>query len=74
MSLENNHADCTGRWKQELIASRLYWRCENCLVIAYHSDAVAEAALQENQIDSTLRQLADAGAWLRLNGEEERDW
>ncbi len=74
MSLTHHHPDCTGRWDQELIAGRLYWRCESCRAIGYHADVVAEAAIQENQLGTTLRQLADAGEWLILDAEEDLGW
>lgn len=28
MSLEHNHVNCSGRWGQELVGGRLYWRCD----------------------------------------------
>jgi hypothetical protein len=66
MTLDHNGRDCCGLWKQQLISGRLYWRCESCGAIGYHSDGVAEAAIQENQLGTTLRQLANAGNQLLL--------
>jgi predicted secreted protein len=74
VSLTHHHPDCTGRWDQELIAGRLYWRCERCGAIGYHSDGVAEAALRENQLGTTLQRLSDAGEWLRVDDDEDLGW
>jgi hypothetical protein len=71
MSLEHNERDCCGLWQQQLISGRLYWRCEHCEAVAWHSDAVAEAAIRENQLGGTLRQLSHAGDYLKLSASEE---
>jgi hypothetical protein len=70
MSLEHKERDCCGLWKQQLISGRLYWRCQDCQAIAYHSDVVAEAAIRENQL-VTHRQLSNAGDYLNLSESEE---
>lgn len=71
MNLEHNRPHCTGRWGQELVAGLFYWRCQDCQAIACHCDAVAEAALRENQLGVTLRQLSNAGDYLNLSESEE---
>ncbi len=71
VSLHHNRPDCTGLWSQQLIAGRLYWRCESCDAIRYHSTDVAEAAIRENQRGMTLRQLSQAGDFLNLSEREE---
>jgi len=71
MTLDHNDRDCCGLWKQQLISGRLYWRCQDCRAIAYHCDTVAEAAIRENQLGVTLRQLSNAGDYLNLSESEE---
>jgi predicted secreted protein len=71
MTLDHNDRDCCGLWKQQLISGRLYWRCQDCQAIAYHCDAVAEAAIRENQFGVTLRQLSNAGDYWNLPTNEE---
>jgi hypothetical protein len=71
VSLTHHHPDCAGLWEQGLIAGRLYWRCESCGAIGYHSTDVAEAAIRENQLGVTLRQLSNAGDFLNLSESEE---
>jgi hypothetical protein len=52
----------------------MYWRCEQCTAIADHSVEIAEAALREHQLGTTLQRLADAGDWLRADEEEDLEW
>lgn len=71
MTLHHNERDCCGGWAQQLISGCLYWRCQDCQAIAYPSDAVGEAAIRENQLEATLRQLSNAGGYLNLSESEE---
>ncbi|MDQ3523140.1 MAG: hypothetical protein M3434_12495 [Gemmatimonadota bacterium] len=71
MTLDHNGRDCCGVWKQQLISGRLRWRCQDCQAIAFHCDAVPEAAIRENQLGVTLRQLANTGEYLNLSESRE---
>lgn len=68
MHLSHHGADCTGCWRPKRTDGALFWRCDKCLVIAYHDDATARAAIRENQLGTVLQQLANAGE--RLRSEE----
>lgn len=70
MTLEHDLPNCRGHWKHQLIGKHLYWRCKGCGATAYHSDAVADAAILENCLGTVLRQLIEAG---RLILEQERE-
>ncbi|MDQ3523716.1 MAG: hypothetical protein M3451_01520 [Chloroflexota bacterium] len=74
MKLQHTHPTCTGRWHQQSSSRWMYWRCEQCNAIADHSVEIAEAALREHQLGTTLQRLADAGDWLRANEEEDLEW
>jgi hypothetical protein len=52
----------------------MYWRCQQCNAIADHSVEIAEGALREHQLGTTLQRLADAGDWLRADEEEDLEW
>jgi hypothetical protein len=74
MGLEHKHPHCTGLWDQQGSGACMYWRAEQCDAIADHSIEVADAALQEKWPDTMLRQLANAGDWLRADEEENLAW
>lgn len=69
--LAHSRHDCTGLWKQQNSGACMYWECEQCGAIADHSIEAAEAALRENHLGVTLRQLATAGDYLNLPESEE---
>lgn len=69
--MEHKDADCTGLWSQRTSGEWMYWECGGCGAIADHSVEVAEAALREKQIGTTMQRLADAGEWLIVDQTED---
>ncbi len=53
MILPHRDPECPGPWTMEWSGDEIFWRCDGCGAIAYHNNAVAEAAVRENELRGT---------------------